>query len=140
MVPPRVPGRKGAQGVQAAPGVGASNDSPKEAAGRGLEPAPSGPRKDGAQPAASRRRHVIGLVVNVFAPGAGTLLEERTVEGWFQLALLLLGLSTIVYLVGLAVVPAVWTWAVVGSMMRVFGWGRMQGDASGPRGAVPPAP
>lgn len=64
--------------------------------------------------------HVVGgLLLNLVLPGAGTLLVRRRLEGWLQLGLFVLGLATLLWLIGLALVPAAWVWALVTSIQEV---------------------
>lgn len=64
----------------------------------------------------TRAHLVFALVLNFVLPGAGTLYLGRRLEGWLQIGLLAVGVGTIVYLIGLAIIPGVWMWAVVGSI------------------------
>jgi|GEM_PF-2320122 len=72
----------------------------------------------------TRERIAIGLAINILVPGLGTLLADRKSEGWGQLVLFLVGLATIPFLVGLALAPAAWVWALVSSIQHLVEYDR----------------
>jgi TM2 domain-containing membrane protein YozV len=72
----------------------------------------------------TRERIAFGLALNIFVPGAGTLYAGRTREGWGQLLVFLVGLLTIPLLVGLALAPAAWVWALVSSIQHLLEFDR----------------
>lgn len=62
--------------------------------------------------------HVIGLAVNVFVPGIGTLIEGETMQGILQLGLGFLSWILAFFLIGIPMLLGIWLWAVIGSAMR----------------------
>lgn len=60
-----------------------------------------------------------GLILNLILPGWGTHHAGRHGEGWLQVALFVVGVATLVYLVGLALVAAAYVWAITGSILHL---------------------
>lgn len=67
-----------------------------------------------------RRNPVAGLLLNAVLPGLGSLVAGRRGEGKLQLFLLVLGVVTIPFLVGFALLAGVWVWAVAAGVQDVF--------------------
>jgi hypothetical protein len=72
----------------------------------------------------TRGRIAAGLALNLVLPGVGTLVARRNLEGGLQLVAFAIGIITIPYLVGLALLPAVWLWALVSSIQHYVAAGR----------------
>lgn len=77
------------------------------------------PRCGVVQPQSARKGHpnaVLGLVLNLFFPGVGSLVVGATPAGIVQLILFVLSFPLDLILIGFPLLLAVWIWALIVSI------------------------
>ncbi len=67
---------------------------------------------------------IVGLVVNIILPGLGTIIaatqgKKYMTQGIIQLVLGILGWPLMFILVGFIILPAVWIWALITSIIML---------------------
>ena len=62
---------------------------------------------------------VTGLVVNLFLPGAGSMIAGKTNEGIGQLVLFVVGIPLSFILIGIPIVITAWAWALATGLRAV---------------------
>lgn len=67
---------------------------------------------------------IIGLLINLIIPGLGTIIAATKQKdymnyGIIQLVLGLIGWPLLLLLIGFIILPAVWIWALVTSIMMI---------------------
>lgn len=62
---------------------------------------------------------IVGLIVNLFFPGIGTIIAKKTAVGIAQLIIAIIAIPLCFLLIGIPLLIIVWLWAVVGSIIDV---------------------
>ena len=62
---------------------------------------------------------LVGLIVNLFVPGVGTIVAGNTKTGVWQLILCIVGFVLSFVLVGIPLLVGVWIWALIWSIKHL---------------------
>jgi TM2 domain-containing membrane protein YozV len=72
----------------------------------------------------------LAVVASFFVPGLGSMLNDKVGKGILILILSILAWVSIIFLIGLALVPVVWIWGMVAANNDARGWNRAHGILS----------
>ena len=64
-------------------------------------------------------KNIVGLVVNLFFPGIGTIIWGDTKTGVIQLVLCVVGFFLSFVLIGIPIMIGVWIWALVCGIIKI---------------------
>ncbi len=64
-------------------------------------------------------KNIVGLIVNLFIPGIGTIIWGDVKTGVIQLVLGVLAIPLCALLIGFVTIPGIWIWALVQGIQRL---------------------